>query len=98
MSRNGEPLDRARYAVTPTIAVDRRHPVVVGRPRLQLTYALAENRFWMGAVEPDVRLCPLRQIFRILAVVDDTEVIVRSPGVADRPSDDGQIVVSQFQR
>src|SRR6266436_4717524 len=52
----------------------------------------------MGAVEPDVRLCPLPQIFGIRAVVDDAEVIVRSAGVAHGPSDDGQIVVSQLQR
>src|ERR1700685_2604614 len=76
LSRHCELLDWARYTVTPAIAAHRHHPVVVGRTRRQPTYAHAENRLWMGPVEPDVGFRPVPRIFGSPPVVNETEVIV----------------------
>src|SRR5712671_663733 len=93
----GEVVDRALHPIALTTAAHRGHLVVIGRLRLQTIYPHPENRLWMGSVEPDGRFRRLAQILGIRTVVDDRKMLVISARVGAGPSDDGEVVVGNFE-
>src|SRR6516164_60552 len=93
----GELVDRALHAIALPTAAHRGHLVIIGRLRLQTVYPHPENRLWMGPVEPDGRFRRLAQILGICTVVDDRKMLVISARVGAGPSDDGEVVVGNFE-
>src|SRR6516164_7163664 len=93
----GELVDRALHPIAHTTAAHRGHLVVIGCLRRQTVYPHPENRLWMGPVEPDGRFRRLAQILGIGTVVDDSKMLVISARVGAGPSDDGEVVVGNFE-
>jgi hypothetical protein len=56
-----------------------------------------KNRLRVAAVEPDMRFLRLAQILGIRAVVCDRPMIVSPGRVGAGPSDDGEVVVGNFE-
>ena len=93
----GELVDRTLHPVALATALRRGHLVVIGCPRLQAGHANPENRLRMTRVKPDGRFRCLAQIFGIRTVVDDRKMLVISARVGAGPSDDGEVVVGNFE-
>ena len=93
----GEVVDRALHPIAPPIVPHRRHRVVVGGVRFQTLQAHPENRFRMALVEPDVIFRRLAQIVGIRTVVHDRAMIVIPARVGGGPSDDGEVVMGNFE-
>src|ERR1700719_2327242 len=94
----GEPTNGAFHAVTLPTPSHRSHPIVISRLRLQTEDAHAENRLWMGPVEPDVRFRRLAQVTGIRAVMRNCEMFIVPARVGSGPPDDRQVVVGQLER
>jgi hypothetical protein len=65
--------------------------------RFQTLHAHPKNRLRVAAVEPDMRFLRLAQILGIRAVVCDRPMIVSPGRVGAGPSDDGEVVVGNFE-
>src|ERR1700720_3705037 len=97
-SRCGEVVDRALHPIAPPIVPHRRHFVIIGGLWFQTLQAHPKNRLRMGLVEPDVIFRRLAQIRGIRTIVCDRVVIVVPARVGGGPSDDGEVVVGNFER
>src|ERR1700730_14919734 len=93
----GELVDRALHPIALTTAAHRGYLVVIGRLRLQTVYPHPENRLCMGPVEPDRGFRGLAQIFGIRTIFWTREVVVIPARVCARPSDDGEVVMGNFE-
>src|SRR3984893_10078306 len=94
----GEVVDRTLHPIALPTAPHRRHLVVVGGVWFQTLQAHPEDRLRVAAVEPDLIFRRLAQIVGIRAVVRDREMIVIPARVGGGPSDDGEIVMGNFER
>src|SRR5271166_5548113 len=93
----GELVDKALHPIAPPIVPHRRHLVVIGGVWFQTLQAHPKNRLRMGLVEPDVIFRRLAQIVGIRTVVRHRVMIVIASRVGGGPSDDGEVVVGNFE-
>src|SRR6202022_1553021 len=93
----GEGVDRALHPIAPPIGPHRRSLVIVGGVRFQRLRAPPKNCLRVATVEPDVIFRRLAQIVGIRAVVCDRPMIVIPARVGAGPSDDGEVVMGNFE-
>src|SRR5206468_10914358 len=94
----GELVDTALHPIALASDLRRGHLVVIGRLRLQTGHAHAENRLGMAPVDSYGRFRRLAQVLGIRTVLHDSEMNIRPPRVVGGPSDNGEVVASQFKR
>jgi hypothetical protein len=86
----------ADHSIARAARVGRVNLVVVSGLRLEVHNTYAENRVRMALIQPNVRFRGLAQVLGVRAIVHNGKVLRRSPRVAGRPPDNGQIVSSHF--